>query len=180
MARRRQARRSDQQTPAWLWFAGGLVCGLGLATMAWVGGYLPQPEQMPSSDPSGRDEPPIAELEEPAPRRRYDFFSVLPEIEAVVPIQEIEERAREQEDQPAADAGRYWLQVGSFRAAGDADGLKAQLALLGMVAHVQEVTVNGDTWYRVRVGPFEGARATDSARRQLQEAGYETMVLSGG
>lgn len=179
MARRRQARRSDQRTPAWLWFAGGLVCGLGLATMAWIGGYLPQPQQMPVDDPSGRDEPPIAELEEPAPQRQYDFFSVLPELEVVVPTREIEERAREQTAEPEG-AGKYWLQVGSFRNAGDADGLKAQLALLGMVAHVQEVTVDGNTWYRVRIGPFEGARATDSARRQLLDAGFEAMVLSGG
>lgn len=179
MAKRRQARRSDQQTPAWLWFAGGLVCGLGLATMAWVGGYLPQPQEMPETEPSGRDEPPIAELESPAPRRQYDFFSVLPEIEVVVPTQEIEERARDQDAEPAT-AGPYWLQVGSFRSSNDAEGLKAQLALLGLIAQVQEVTVNGDTWYRVRVGPFDSARATDSARRQLQEAGYEAMVLSGG
>jgi hypothetical protein len=43
-------------------------------------------------------------LPKPANRpaqRQYDFFTVLPEIEVVVPQREIEERAREPADTPA-------------------------------------------------------------------------------
>lgn len=181
MARRRQARRSDSGTPPLLWFIGGMVFGLGLATVAWVGGYLPQTEPLPTADTSGRDDPPIAEMGEPEPRRHYDFFQVLPEIEVVVPQAEIEERAREpEESEPASSPGPYMLQVGSFRSAADADSLKAQLALLGMTANVQEVTVNDATYHRVRLGPFPSARETDETRRRLQDNGYEAMVLSGG
>ncbi len=181
MARRKQARRSDSGTPAWLWFVGGMVFGLALATVAWIGGYLPESEPLPTADINGRDEPPIAEMDEPDGRRQYDFFQVLPEIEVVVPREEIEERARDPEtDAPATASGPYVLQVGSFRSHDDADSLKAQLAMLGMVAEVQEVTVNDTTYHRVRVGPFESARETDQARSQLEEAGYEAMVLSGG
>lgn len=181
MARRRQARRGDSGTPGWLWFVGGLVFGLGLATVAWIGGYVPQPEPLPTAETSGRDEPPIAEMSEPEPRRQYDFFQMLPEIEVVVPSAEIEERAREPEaERPPSAAGPYVLQVGSFRSASDAEGLKAQLALLGMVAQVQEVRVNDTTYHRVRVGPFDSAQDTDQARRRLEDNGYDAMVLSGG
>lgn len=157
----------------------GLVCGLGLAAVAWVGGYLPRHDPAQPGTPSGRDEPPIAETEEPVRGRQFDFFTVLPEIEVVVPRQEIEERARERTE-TAERRGPYVLQVGSFRAAGDAEALRAQLALLGVVAQVHQVTVNDATWHRVRVGPFDNAREADGTRRRLQDNGYETMVLSSG
>ena len=178
---RRQARRSGGLPSGMIGFAAGLLCGLALATLAWVGGYLPRGDDTPPGLPSGREEPPIAEVEPTERSRQYDFFTVLPEIEVVVPRQEIEQRAREAPEEPATAAGgAYILQVGSFRSDEDADSLKARLAMLGLVAHVQAVTVDDVTWHRVRVGPFENARQADSARRQLHENGFEAMVLSGG
>lgn len=177
---RRQARRSGGPGAA-AGFLAGLICGLGIATLAWIGGYLPRGDETPPGMPSGRDEPPIAEEELPARDRRYDFFTVLPEIEVVVPRQEIEQRAREAPEQPPADDGsRYIIQVGSFRSDEDADALKARLAMLGLVARVQTVTVDQVTWHRVRLGPFDTAGEADNARRQLQDNGFDAMVLSGG
>lgn len=180
MARgRRQARRNEAQTPGWLWFTFGLLAGLGVATLAWLGGYLPRADESPIQRPDGRNEPPIAESEPPERTRQYDFFTVLPEIEVVVPEDEIRERAQQREERNQAK-GPYLLQVGSFRNAQDAEGLKARLALLGMVASIETVTVNQATWHRVRLGPYDSARETDSVRRKLQENGFEAMVLSGG
>ena len=59
----------------------------------------------------------------------------------------------------------------------DADQMKARLALLGAVADIQSVTVNDETWHRVRVGPLTGARAADQLRRQLQNNGIDVLVL---
>lgn len=181
---RRQARRSSGGSGVLL-FGSGLICGLGLATVVWLMGLVPGGRDTGISVPLGHDEPPIAELEAPARSRSYDFFTVLPEIEVVVPSREIEERAREAATAPDAPAptsadGPYLLQVGSFRSADDAESLRAQLALLGMSARIQTVTVDNNTWHRVRVGPFADARATDEARRRLQANGLESMVLSGG
>jgi cell division protein FtsN len=72
------------------------------------------------------------------------------------------------------------IQAGSFRSAEDADGLKARLAMLGMVARIQQVTVDDETWHRVRLGPYQTARAADRARRELSEAGFDSIVLSDG
>src|SRR5690606_11057854 len=44
---------------------------------------------------------------------------------------------------PAADGARYLLQAGSFSAHGDAEALKARIALLGLSARVEEGTANG-------------------------------------
>ena len=178
---RRQARRGSGGSGL-LWFGSGLICGLGLATLALVMGLIPGARDPGGvTAPLGHDEPPIAESEAPTRSRSYDFFTVLPEIEVVVPSREIEERARETVPDPAASAqGPYLIQVGSFRSAEDAEGLRAQLALLGLSARTQTVTVDDNTWHRVRVGPFEDARAADEARRRLQANGHESMVLRGG
>lgn len=180
MARRQAKRGQTGISGGILSFGAGLVCGLVLATLAWLGGYLPgggQEQDLPR--PSGRDEPPIAEEVAGERSRQYDFFTVLPEIEVVVPQEEIAERARERDSQ-AAEQGPYVLQVGSFRSGEDAESLRANVTLLGLEARVQSVTVDETTWHRVRVGPFESAREADGARRRLLENGFEAMVLRGG
>lgn len=182
---RKQARRGSGASASLFSFVAGLACGLGLALLAWLGGYLPRGDEAGAGPPSGRDDPPIIESRgEGEPRERdgrYDFFTVLPEIEVVVPNREIEQRARDNPEQPATPAGgSYLIQAGSFRSAEDAEAIKAELAMFGMVARVQSVTVNGESWHRVRLGPYDTARAADSARRELREQGFESIVLSDG
>lgn len=76
-----------------------------------------------------------------------------------------------------ADGGRYILQAGSSRNAADAERLRASLALQGMVAQVQPVNINGETWHRIRVGPFASRTEADTAQRQLHSAKINTMLL---
>jgi cell division protein FtsN len=78
---------------------------------------------------------------------------------------------------PPAGGGRYILQAGSSRNAADAERLRASLALQGMAAQVQPVTVNGETWHRIRVGPFASRPEADAAQRQLHGARINTMLL---
>jgi cell division protein FtsN len=49
--------------------------------------------------------------------------------------------------------------------------------LLGSMATVQTVTVNDQTWHRVRIGPFEGARKADEMRRMLSDNKIDTLVM---
>lgn len=196
---RKQARRGNA-SGGLTGFLAGLICGLALAALAWLGGYMPRADETPTGLPSGRDEPPIIEgADDSADRardRQYEFFTVLPEIEVVVPTREIEQRARETEQReqqnlarpdnrqqaggPAAssnDNQRYFIQAGSFRSGPDAEALKARLAMLGQVAGIETVTVNGATWHRVRLGPFNASQANQT-RQQLQDSGFDAMVLS--
>jgi cell division protein FtsN len=39
------------------------------------------------------------------------------------------------------------------------------------------VTVNSETWHRVRIGPFEGARKADEVRRMLSDNQVDTLVM---
>ncbi|OIR09750.1 cell division protein FtsN [mine drainage metagenome] len=54
----------------------------------------------------------------------------------------------------------YYLQAGSFQNAGDAEKLKARLAISGFEASVQTVAIpDKGEWHRVRLGPFNSSEA---------------------
>jgi cell division protein FtsN len=186
--RRGTRKKTSGGIPAWFWLLGGILIGLGLAVALMLKGYLPELKQhLPSVDstPPGSSESALVEDEStktPKPKKpRYDFFTVLPEMEVVVPEQELSRQADKAEPAPATTANnnqdRYILQVGSFRSAADAEQMKARLALLGSMATVQTVTVNDQTWHRVRIGPFEGARKADEMRRMLSDNKIDTLVM---
>lgn len=183
-ARRKRAAGKKQGSPAWIWLLAGILIGLGMAYYLWSKGYIPQPEidQSVSSESSGQGS--VEDGEEMAPaskesKSRYDFFTVLPEMEVIVPEQELDQQRRQQEqaDPRTADETHYVLQVGSFRDGSDAEEMKARLALLGVTARVQPVTVNDATWHRVRVGPVSGSQQADEMRRRLADNGIESLVM---
>lgn len=183
-ARRNQSSRNRAGTPAWLWLLAGILVGLGLAYYLWSKGYIPQPggDLAVSEEPAGQavavSAEEVAPAEEQTGKSRYDFFTVLPEMEVVVPEQELSSQTQpNQAPSPQAESGNYLLQVGSFRNQGDAEQMKARLALLGITARIQTVTVNDATWHRVRVGPVSGARQADEMRRQLNENGIDSLVM---
>jgi cell division protein FtsN len=80
-----------------------------------------------------------------------------------------------------ASAGSgYLLQVGAFPSASDAETLKAKLAMQGFVANVAPVNVNGQTYNRVRLGPFHSATELESAKQRLASAGINAIALKEG
>lgn len=191
MARRGASRGSNRGTPAIAWLFTGILIGLGLAWYLAARGYI----SAPAAEPAAMAESPSQRSGESLlkdqvigdedindaggrSRSRYDFFTVLPETEVVVPKQELSPRSDEQGAAvPTDDSDTYLLQVGSFQSAADADQLKAKLALMGIVAQVQSVAVNETTWHRVRIGPVQGARQADEIRRQLQTGGIDSLVM---
>ena len=80
---------------------------------------------------------------------------------------------------PAAGNG-YLLQVGAFPSAADAETLKAKLAMQGFVANVASVSVNGQTYNRVRLGPFHSATELESTKQRLASAGINAIALKEG
>lgn len=82
---------------------------------------------------------------------------------------------------PASSAGSgYLLQVGAFPNASDAETLKAKLALQGFIANVQSVNVGGQTYHRVRLGPFRSATELESTKQRLAGAGIQAIALKEG
>jgi cell division protein FtsN len=81
--------------------------------------------------------------------------------------------------QPAAGSG-YLLQVGAFPNAADAETLKAKLAMQGFVANVQSVNIGGQSYNRVRLGPFRSATELESTKQRLAVAGISAIALKEG
>jgi cell division protein FtsN len=101
---------------------------------------------------------------------------VLPEIETVLPDRGA--RAKPAKTERADEGARYILQVGSFASFPDADQLKAKLALQGMRAHIQKVTIEGKgEYHRVRLGPYQHLEELDGASQRLTKLGITAMRL---
>lgn len=79
---------------------------------------------------------------------------------------------------PAASGERYLIQVAAYRSRSDADQQRAALALAGLSAKVEQVTIDQrDTWYRVRLGPYTSSAAAEAAQRSLQSQGLKGVVM---
>lgn len=81
--------------------------------------------------------------------------------------------------QPSAGSG-YLLQVGAFPNPADAETMKAKLAMQGFMANVQSITINGQTFHRVRLGPFSSASALEATKQRLSSAGISSIALKEG
>lgn len=71
----------------------------------------------------------------------------------------------------------YLLQAGAFGASGDAESLKARIALLGLGARVESADIGGKTVYRVRMGPYGTASELADAKRKLAAGGLPAMAI---
>ena len=100
-----------------------------------------------------------------------------PDPAADAPAEELAEDTPEPEVTPD-DGGRYMVQAGSFQSHDDADQLKARLALMGVQADIQSVEVDGgETWHRVRIGPFSDRDRVESIRSRLQDENLDSILL---
>jgi cell division protein FtsN len=77
----------------------------------------------------------------------------------------------------AGDGRRFLLQAGAFQASGQAEELKARIALLGLSARVESARIGGNTVYRVRMGPYGTASDLADAKRKLESGGLPAMAI---
>jgi cell division protein FtsN len=202
-----QARRNGGRGfPGWAWLLVGLVLGGGGYAAYSLRGHwtsptalLPQPNPDARPPASSDDGTPVADaVEAPKPTKpKYDFYTLLPEKEVVIPDAELEARARADAARRAATANvppanappppntgtaaepttatasgeRYLIQAGAFRGSSEAEALKAQIALTGEVARIESADINGVTVYRVRMGPYPDASALAAAKQALAAHG---------
>jgi cell division protein FtsN len=73
---------------------------------------------------------------------------------------------------------RIWLQAGSFSTEGDAENLKARLALSGVEATLQPATMpDKSVRYRVRVGPYDNVDEVTRVKNDLAKRGFDATVI---
>lgn len=71
----------------------------------------------------------------------------------------------------------YFLQVGAFNKRADADAQKANLAIQGIQAQLSEVTADGNTLWRVRVGPYNSVEDSNPVRDKLNGIGIKPTLI---
>jgi cell division protein FtsN len=79
--------------------------------------------------------------------------------------------------QASISRSNYMLQFATFKSFEDADRLKARLTLLGVEVDVQTVNIHGDTWYRVRKGPYSILAKAEKDRAWLHDNQIPVMVI---
>ena len=184
---RAQRKKKREPVSPWLGLFVGLLIGAFTTFLTYIkmqpaaqqlavsGAVTPAPE---AASPEVREVPEKKKQEiPPPPKPRFDFYTLLPEMEIVIAEQEIQGKTQagiKQVEQP----GTYYLQVGSFRGAEQADRFKAELALLGLETSIQTVTINNiDTYHRVRVGPFQDLDVLNKSRQILNQQGIVSRLI---
>ena len=183
----KNARRKPVKKPVagWVWMLSGLMIGLLIAFLVYLS---QQPGMSDRYSKSDHDPEPVAKkasVKKPRSKSdtktvdnglRYEFYTVLPESEIVIPEQEMVEREK---SRPGAQQKKhaYILQAGSFRKKQEAETLKARLALIGIESSVDKVQVHGDTWLRIRIGPFVSIREINSTRNRLRSNDINAILI---
>lgn len=187
--RRSKARRQadEPQTPGWVWMLAGLVLGLLLAGVVYYKDLAPsvpaaeritagqEKAQANKTDVKEPDSTATKQADKPA----FDFYEMLPNFEVVIPEKELDVR-RDRERTPVREQGSYILQVGAFQNHADADRVKAKLALMGVESSIQKVSIDKQTWHRVRIGPIKDLDDLNAMRAQLLDAGVELLIIRTG
>ncbi len=180
--------------PGWVWMLGGLFIGLFVALLVYLDSTNPKREtakigeavsqffQQKAQDvreaTKPNNTPPDANAADSKTLPRFDFYTILPELEVAIPEEELIAASKTPATQTTPGKVDYMLQAGSFRNLEQADRLKAKLALEGIVASIQTVRIkDSETWHRVRVGPIKDINTLNQTRKRLSEIGVPSIVI---
>jgi cell division protein FtsN len=171
----------------WIGVALGLAAGLAVAALVYVKDHKPPTAVIAKADrkrPHNAEQPPDPDGAEGASDdsssgTSYDFYSSLPKFEVVVPEKEKDVRP-DIRAVPETRRGTYVLQAGSYKNFADADRVRAKLALQGVESKVQKVSVDNDTWHRIRIGPISDLDQLNRLRTILRRADVDVLVIRVG
>ncbi|WFP49360.1 SPOR domain-containing protein [Methylomonas sp. EFPC3] len=188
-------RRKPKQSSSvalWRWLLVIMLIAAFVVFLNMIGKLVPElvagkpnPETQPAAEPKKQELPlkpqTAAETEKPVEPEepRYDFYTILPQAEVVVPDYEIKTRVREQLV-GKTKAAKYIMQAGSFREAAEAERHKAKLALLGIESRVEKAKVGNVIWHRVKVGPYDNPASVSTIKELLQKNGIGVIVTESG
>jgi cell division protein FtsN len=163
-------------------FVAGLALGLTAALIVYLYDRRPESRVAQQAAPMTREKAPAPN--EPASgsereETQFDFYEMLPKFEVVIPEQDGGAPAGPGAG-PVEKPGAYILQAGSFRNHADADRVRALIAMQGVESKIQKVTIDKDTWHRVRVGPITNLQKLEETRSKLRQARIDALVIRVG
>ena len=179
---RNTRKKKTKPIPGWWWLVVGLL----------VGGFVMFLSDLQDSNTTAGFETrstvkkqDVRKVKKPAQKKpikslsnqpRYDFYTILPDMEIVIPEHEIEERRR-LEGTGKSKPGTFIVQIGSFKKMSQADTLKARLALLGIETSIQTVNQSGVIWHRVKSGPHTSFRKVDKIQNKLHQHHIDSIAI---
>jgi cell division protein FtsN len=168
----------------WLGLGLGLCLGLGVASVIYLKDHrLDAPMagagKTVKKRPHGNEAPEAGDPVVADDSKTYAFYEMLPKFEVVVPEKDKDVRP-DIKSVPETRSGTYVLQAGSYRNFADADRVRAKLALQGIESNVQKVTVDNDTWHRIRIGPISKLDELNRKRQILRKADVDVLVIRVG
>jgi cell division protein FtsN len=148
-------------------FGVGLAVGLTVALFVWLQGQreLPVDAEVVAPVPATPEVAPAEEEIDPADQ--LVFYEMLPSYEVHVPD---EQPSRSTDAPPIAKPGLYVIQAGSSRNRANAELERDRLGKQGIEATIQKVTIDGDEWHRVIIGPSRDLAWINSMREKLRAA----------
>lgn len=108
---------------------------------------------------------------------QYDFYTILPQAEFVIPDYEVKTRKREERVGKAKAGVKYSVQAGAFRQHKDADSLKAKLLMMGFSPKIEKAIIGSVTWYRVKMGPYNRLASVDAIQSRLKSNKMDALVI---
>ena len=170
----------------WLGVLWGLGLGLAVAGIVYIKDHRPdaqiqkavkaEKKKTHGIEPADTD---AGDAAPESPAKSYAFYDQLPKFEVVVPEKEKDVRP-DIKPAPETRRGTYVLQAGSYKNFADADRVRAQLALQGVESKVQKVSVDSDTWHRIRIGPISKLDELNRLRGILRKADVDVLVIRVG
>lgn len=166
---------NNKRIPGWIILLGGMLIGLVIAVFFYVNDWVPKPTQL--TDQPVAQQSKTAELNEDKTldlqlesKNNFDFYETLQDMEVVIDEKEL---LQTESRVPT----NYIIQLGAFKKLADAEALKAQVAFIGLITNIQSVDVNKVRWHRVRLGPYTSGRKADVVKRNLENNGFNALVL---
>lgn len=177
-------RRKANGFSGWVGVLCGLAVGLGIAGFVYFRDHRADVPAARTSKPDKKksrngDAPEAGETVVEEPAKAYDFYDMLPKFEVVVPEKEKDVKP-DIRSVPETRRGTYVLQAGSYKNFADADRIRAQLALQGVESKVQKVSVDSDTWHRIRIGPISNLDDLNKLRQKLRKTDLDVLVIRVG
>lgn len=185
---RRRTSGNGDRLPGWAWLLLGVAVTLSIVIVAqtlrhhWHRRVSTAPARALArqhSVPANIKPVPVPPKKAP----HFFFYEMLPSHEVVIPHGEAEEAVRANKKgrplPPALAApGAYVVQVGAFRHRAEAARAQAHIALLGVEAHTEQVTLSAhDIWYRVRIGPESSLTLAQTIVDRLRAHGIKALLI---
>ena len=178
-----QNRKKPQKTSVawWKWILIVILISLFVLFLFFLSNSTPntksgqQTKSISTSKQTKKTKSPPKHQNKKPEEPRFDFYTILPETEIIVPDYEINTRSRE-EQFGKAKTSKYVMQAGSFRDFAEADKLRARLALMGIESRVEKAKIGKVTWNRVKIGPYTRSSSVSAIKKRLRNNGIDVIV----